>query len=78
MRRPSAGPVPHNEGEIRMSAIAYSIPQVGKQFTPALSLRLVRLLIAQGIFRPITLGRRKYILHDEIVEALRAIGSETK
>jgi hypothetical protein len=58
--------------------IAYSPRSAGKAFSPPLSERIVRKLIREGIVRPVMIGRRTYLLADEIVEALRALGSETK
>jgi hypothetical protein len=58
--------------------IAYSIKAAGRAFAPHLSERFIRRCIAQGIFRVVALGNRKYLIHDELVEALRALGSEPK
>jgi hypothetical protein len=55
--------------------IALSPLAAAKIFSPALSERLVRKLIREGLFRPIMIGRRTYLLWSEIEEALRELGS---
>lgn len=57
--------------------IAMSPRAAAKAFSPPLSERLIRKMIAQGIFRKIMIGRRTYLLSEEIVEALRELGSKT-
>ena len=58
--------------------IAYSPRAAAKAFSPPLSERLIRKMIREGVFRTVAIGRRTYLLHDEIVEALRELGSKTK
>lgn len=62
---------------IRMSnPIAYSPRAAAKAFAPPLSERLLRRMIREKIFKTVTIGRRVYLLHEEIVEALRELGSD--
>jgi len=58
--------------------IAYSPRAAAKAFDPPLSERLVRRMIREGVFKTVSIGRRIYLLHDEVVEALRELGSNTK
>jgi hypothetical protein len=58
--------------------IAYSPKSAAKAFSPPLSERLIRRMIRKKIFRPVMIGRRIYLLHDEIVEALRELGAKTQ
>lgn len=60
-----------------MTAICYSPKAAARQFDPPLSERVLRKMIREGIFRPVMIGRRVYLLHDEIVEACRELGSKT-
>jgi len=57
--------------------LAYSPRALAKAFSPPLSERLVRAMIREGIFRPIMIGRRTYILHGEAEDALRELGVKT-
>jgi hypothetical protein len=60
--------------ERAMVPIAYSPRALAKAFSPALSERLIRKMIAAGAFRTVSLGRRKYILRSEIETALTEMG----
>lgn len=59
------------------NSIAYSPKAAAKAFSPPLSERLIRKMIRENIFKTVAIGRRVYLLHDEIVEALRELGSAT-
>lgn len=59
-----------------MSFIAYSPRRAAKAFDPPLSEKLLRRMIREGAFRTVKIGQRVYLLHDEIVEALRELGSK--
>ena len=56
--------------------IALSPKAAAKFFSPPLSERLVRKMIAAGIFKPIMIGRRAYLLASEIESALIELGSK--
>jgi hypothetical protein len=73
-----AGPGTQGKGNPMSNPIAYSIKAAGRAFSPHLSERFMRRCIAQGIFKIVKLGHRTYLIHDELVEALRALGSEPK
>ena len=57
--------------------IAMSPRAAAKAFSPPLSERLVRKMLAAGILKPIKIGRRTYLLTDEIVEACRELRNLT-
>jgi hypothetical protein len=63
--------------------IAYSIRSAGKAFDPPLSEKLIRRMVRAGCFKTVEIGGngggrgRIYLLRDEIVEALRELGSKT-
>jgi hypothetical protein len=59
---------------VRMNSIAYSPRAAARAFDPPLSERLIRRMIREGVFKTVPVGRRAYLLHDEIVEALRELG----
>ena len=57
--------------------IAMSPRAAAKAFSPPLSERLVRKMLAAGILKPIKIGRRTYLLTDEIIEACRELRNLT-
>jgi hypothetical protein len=60
----------------RMNPIAYSPRAAAKAFDPPLSERLIRRMIRAGVFETVPVGHRIYLLHDDIVEALRELGGK--
>lgn len=58
--------------------IAYSPRAAAKQFDPPLSERLIRAMIRVGAFQTVKVGKRIYLLHDDIVQALRELGRTSK
>ena len=64
--------------------IAYSPKAAALAFQPHLSEKFIRRLIREGVFQTVEIGGsgggrgRMYLLHDEIVEALRELGRKTR
>ena len=58
--------------------IAYSPKAAARAFDPPLSERLIRRMIREGAFKTVAIGRRVYLLHSEIEDALRELGSKTQ
>ena len=58
--------------------IAYSPKAAARAFDPPLSERLIRRIVREGAFKTVAIGRRVYLLHSEIEDALRELGSKTQ
>jgi hypothetical protein len=56
--------------------VAYSLLAASHAFSPHLSERFMRKLVRSGVFKTVTLpgSRRRFLIHDELVEALRELG----